>query len=162
MQVLHCAVAWCLVVVQQRTRGAGYTEQTVLEPLVGEVAVALRVHDAHSVDDEAVRIEVGCGGTQGDAPQSVGIALHGMASGKLHIDEHLAGLVVFVAEGHGAVFMAHGRLIGLRPDWLHGQQEHEPKGCIGFFHTGSFHLLQGLLVVKVFTKIEKFPYSLSL
>ena len=77
-----------------------------------------------------------------------------MAAGELHIDEHLAGLVVFVAEGHGAVFMAHGRLIGLRPDGLHGQQQGDAKGCIGFFHTGSFHLLQGLLVVIVFTKID--------
>ena len=64
------------------------------------------------------------------------------------------GLVVFVAEGHGAVVMAHGRLIGLRPDGLHGQQQGDAKGCIGFFHKDSFHLLQGLLVVKVFTKID--------
>ena len=94
-------------------------QQAVLESLVGEIERVFRVHHAHTIDDEAVGVHVGCGGTESCRPQSCGgIAAHLVAAGELHIHHHALGRVVLVIEGHRAVVVTHGRGLqggGLRP-----------------------------------------------
>ena len=108
MDVFHLTVGHILDVVGQSLL-AGNLQQTVLETLIREVLGILRIHHAHTVDNKTVGIHVGSDGAEGDGPEScLGIPRHGVAPGKLYIDQHLLGLVVLVLERHGSVGIANG------------------------------------------------------
>ena len=112
MDILHLSVGHVLNVVGQ-TLFSGNLQQTVLETFIGEVLWILRIHYAHTVDDEAVGIHVGCSWAESDGPKAcLFVTLHGVAPGELHIDHHLFGLVVLVLERHGAVGIANGGSLG--------------------------------------------------
>ena len=112
VDVFHTAVGNGTDVVGQ-TALTGNLEQTVLKTFVWEILVALRIHDAHAIDNETVGIHVGGGGSESCGPQSGRrVFLHRLAASKLHIDLHILGLVVLVLEGYGAVGVANGRGLG--------------------------------------------------
>ena len=98
-----------LDVVCQGTVLGGNLQQTVLETLIGEVLVALRVHHAHTVNNEAVRIHVGGCRTQRDGPQTaLRVFLHVVPAGELYIYLNALGLVVLELEGYRAIIVANG------------------------------------------------------
>ena len=83
-------------------------QQTVLKTLVGEVLRILGIHHTDAIDDEAVGIHVGSSRSEGSCPDTVSIALHSVASGKLYIHQDLLSLWVLVLEGYGSVLMTDG------------------------------------------------------
>ena len=83
-------------------------QQTVLKTLVGEVLRILGIHHTDAIDDEAVGIHVGSSRSEGGCPDTVSIALHSVASGKLYIHQDLFGLWVLILEGYGSVLMTDG------------------------------------------------------
>ena len=97
-----------LDVVCQGTVLGGNLQQTVLEALIGEVLVALGIHHAHAVNDEAVRIHVGSSRTQRDGPQTaLCVFLHVVSAGELYIYLNAFGLVVLELEGYRAIIVAN-------------------------------------------------------
>ena len=113
MDIVDTAVGHVLDVMCQCRIAGRDLQQTVLKALVGEILLTGRIHDADAIDDETVGIHVGGGRTEGDGPETgLCISLHRVTTSELHIDEHLLGLVVTVAEGHRAVGIAGGGGIG--------------------------------------------------
>ena len=108
VDILQLAMRYIENVVSQLAFAGRNLQETVLETLVGEVLRILRIHYADAVDDEAVGIHVGGSRSEGGCPDTVSIALHGVASSKLYIHQDLLGLWVLVLEGYGSVLMTDG------------------------------------------------------
>ena len=82
-------------------------QKAVLETFVGEVLVVLRVHHAHSINDEAIGIHVRGSRSQRRSPHArLFVAGHGVTACKLHIDLHILGLIVLVEECHCSILIA--------------------------------------------------------
>ena len=126
VDVLDLSVGHVPDVVGERTGRGGDFEQAVLESLIGEILRVLRVHHADAVHNEAVGIHVGSCRSEGDCPQAFFVALHGVATGKLHIDLHVGGVGVVIIECDRAVVVAYGG--GLRLLLLASGQGAEDEG----------------------------------
>ena len=121
MHILDGAVRHILDVVSQSVFRFDF-QQTVLKALVREVLWIVRVHNAHTVNHETIGIHVGRSGSQRHSPQScLCILLHRLAPSKLHIHQHLFGLVVLVLECHRTIGITDGFGIGLHAT---GQKKH--------------------------------------
>ena len=89
-------------------------QQTVFKSLVREVLWIIWVHNANPINNKAVGIHVGGSRSQRHGPQPcLCILLHGVAPSKLHINQHLFGLVVLVLECHRTIIIADGLGISL-------------------------------------------------
>ena len=109
MDIIHHTMRHILDIMRQSTLTTGYLQQAVLKALVGEILVALGIHDADAIDDEAVGIHIRSRRTEGSRPEAaLLVVLHRISSCELHIDHDILRLIVFVAESHCAVFVANG------------------------------------------------------
>ena len=147
MDILDLSVGHVLDVVGERTGLGGDFEQAVLESLIGEILRVLRVHHADAVHHEAVGIHVGSCRSEGDCPQTFFVALHGVATGKLHIDLHVGGVGVVVIECDCAVVVADGG--GLRLLLLASGQDAEAE-CHGNGKTEWFHFHSVIYLEVIF------------
>ena len=106
MDILQASVRHILDIVRQ-CAVARNLQQAVFEAFVGEVLVVLRVHHAHSIDDEAIGIHVRGSRSQRRSPHARrSVAGHGVTACKLHIDLHILGLIVLVEECHCSILIA--------------------------------------------------------
>ena len=105
MHVFQTAMWYLSDVVRQGAVLRGYLQQAVLKALVREILRVLRIHDAGAVHNKAIRIHVGSDRSEGDSPLTVGTALHFLASGELHIYQHILSRVVPVGESHRPVIV---------------------------------------------------------
>ena len=107
VDILQLAVGHVLDVVGQSVL-ARNLQQTVLETLVGEVLRVLGIHHADTVDDVAIGVHVRSHRTEGNSPKALFVTLHGITPCKLHVDQHLLGLIVLVVKGYSAVGITNG------------------------------------------------------
>ena len=113
MDIFNTTVYHVTYVMCQRFLVVVNLKKTVLESLVGEILRILGVHDADTVNDEAVGVHIRSRRTQRYCPCSgVGIFHHRVSAGKLHVNQHFLCIVVPVAERHRTVRIARGRCLG--------------------------------------------------
>ena len=103
VDIVYLSVGHVLDVVCQTAFLGRNLQEAVLEALIGEILRILRIHHAHTVDDEAIGVHVGGSRTEGYRPVSLIITLHRMATCELHVYQHFLGFVVRIPEGHRAV-----------------------------------------------------------